>query len=404
MPGTRLLSYRDLREQVEQLGTEKTTEYLTELLEKKEIQPRDFSIRELAEAYMSREWVDNLHPKRGRFVGKRELLEADGSAVAFSDFSNITGQIFFNKVKDAYENEEFVFSKTVPGIQTDILDMELIPSITVPSDEFTVIPEGGEYPFVGVGEDFQHRAALQKRGDIIPVTKEAIFSDRTGKLLDHAGRLGDALGINKEKRICDMVLDENAGAIAATIGGHRYYWKNTSYATYQATTPWINLVTSNGLVTYLQVEQAWLRLVQITDPYTGEPIRIRPRHLVVQPTNYMTALRIKRTVNVQTHAGGYAVTGNLADMHAPSPLNEVMGDLQILQSQQLSARSARDTDWWLGDLTKAFAYYYAWDITPDEAPPNSREAFHRDVVFQHKVSEMGTAVTMDPRFIIESRA
>lgn len=403
MAGTRLLSYRDLREEIQHNGSTQTTEYLTELLNKREIRPEDFSIREVAEAYMGREWVDNLHPKRGRYYDRQALMEADGAAVSFADMSNVTGQIFFSKVKEAYENEEFVLSDIIPSIQSDILAMELIPSITVPSDEFTVVPEGGEYPNVGIGEDFQHRAAMQKYGSILPVTKECIFSDRTGLLLQNASKLGDALGVRKEKQLCDMLLDENAGAISATLGGHRYFWKNVSYSTY-VTTPWSNLVTSNGLVTYLQIEQAWLALVQITDPYTGEPIRIRPRHLVVQPTNLMTATRIKRTLNVQTHAGGYALTGNLADMHAPSPLNEVVGDLEIVHSQQLAARSARNTDWWLGDLTKAFAWYYAWDITEDEAPPNSREAFHRDIVFQKKVSMMSAAATMDPRYIVENRA
>jgi len=401
MPGRRLINYRELRSQVEHLGPRRTTKHLTESLEAKHLRPEDFSLRELAEAFMGREWVDNLHPKRGRFYG-RDVLEA-ADAVSYSHFGNITGQIFFSSIKENYEAPEFVFSKIIPTKPSEILDMEKIPGIGDMGDEFSVIGEADEYPNFGVVEDYIEIAAKEKRGGIVPVTKEAIFGDRTGKLLERCKKIGYFEGLNKEKRLIDAVIDENAGAKSAVLRGHRYHWKGVSYTTY-VTTPWNNIQTSNALVNWTDIENAWLRLVQMTDPYTGEPIMVTPKHLVVTPQNLMTAKRILKATNVQTHSGGYATTGNLVDTHAPSPIQEVVGNLEVVWSALLAARQSTDTDWQLGDLSKAIAYYSAWDLTTEDAPANSPAAFRRDIVFEHKVSEMGVAATVEPRALVESRA
>ena len=378
------------------------TQHLTEALRAKKIHPTDFSIRELAEAYMGREWVESLHPKHGM---ARPVLEADGAAVALSDFGNITGQIFFNTVKEAYDNEEFVFSKLVPTRPSTIIDsMEKIPGISGVGDEFSVIGEGGEYPNFGVSEDYQEISVKQKRGGLVPVTKEAVLGDRTGVLLDRAKSVGFYLGLNREKRIIDALIDENAGAKSAALGGHRYHWRGTTYATHQATTPWVNVVSSNALASWVSVESAWLKLAAIVDPFTQEPILIKPTHLVVTPQLEATAWRILHTTNVQTHFGGYATSGTLQDQHAPSPVAAVFGNLQIASSRLLAARAATDTDWWLSNPSKQCAYFSIWDVLTEEAPANNREMFHRDIVHIVKVSEMGCAATIEPRCTCESNA
>lgn len=406
MPGVRCIDYRELKSQVEKLGAPQTVRHLTEALETNKLAPRDFSIRELAESFMGPEWVQNLHPKSGRYVDPIEVREAAGDAVAYSHFSRITGQIFFTEVKQNFELEEATFSKIIPTVPSTILDREKIPGISDIGDEFTVIGENGEYPNFGVSEDYIEVAEKRKRGGIVNVTKEAIFGDKTGVLLDRCRGLGKYLGLNREKRLIDCVIDENAGAVSVTAGGHRYHWRGTSYATYQTTTPWDNVATSNGLVDESDLEQAWLTLIQITDPFTGEPVLQSPKHLVVTPQNLMAAHRAIRATEVRTHAGGYPVTGNPIETVSPPGLRGVPGlqNLQIVYSQLLAARAATDTDWWLGDLSRAFAYYSCWEIETEEQAANSEAAFRRDVVMAFKAREMGTAATKEPRVIVESRA
>ena len=405
MPGIRLLEGRDLRRGIELEGAEAFTKRLLGHLEKKELRPHDFSLRQLAEGYMGNEWVNNLRPKSGRWDGSAVLREADGSAVAYSQFSNITGQIFFNAVKDAYEYDsaDFPFSRVIPEKPTNILEMEKIPGISHVGDEFSVITEGADYPNFGVSEDYVEIAAKEKRGGVVDVTKEAVLGDRTGVLLDRCKGLGFWLKYNKEKRLVDMVIDENGGAVSAASGGHRYHWKGTSYATYQTTTPYDNVTASNALVDWTDIEAAWLTLVAITDPYTGEPLMQMPTHLFVTPTLAATAYYIMHSMEVAKHAGGYDAANTVYETRGPSPLQGIAaGNLQIVTSQLMAARAATDTTWYLGAPQKSFAYFSLWDVTPEEAPQGNEQQFRRDILHSFKVSEMGTAATLEPRFMNES--
>lgn len=345
---------------------------------------------------MGREWVQDLHPKSGT---RRALREASGDAVAFGQFSNITGQIVFSMIKEAYDSEEFVFSKAVPTKPTNLLDVEKIPGISGIGDEFQVVQEAAEYPMVGMSEDYIEVAAKKKRGAIVAVTKEAIFTDKTGVLLERAKALGYWLGLNREKRIIDCLIDENAGAASITAGGHRYHWKGTSYATYQASSPWVNIKTSNGLVDYTDVVEAWKLLANMTDPYTGEPILVTPTTLIVTPDNFHVARAIVSATEVRRNTN--LATGNAnVESLSPSPID----NYRILTSKLLKARAATDTDWWFGTPEKAIHYFSAWDLVTEEAPANSREAFYRDITFQFKASEMGAAAVMEPRLLVENQA
>jgi hypothetical protein len=399
MPGLRNVNGRELKRQAELLGTQKLTEHLTEALEQKKLRPDDFSIRELAEAYMGAEWVANLAPKSGRWYVSH-LLEAD--AVRYSDFSNITGQIVFSKILEGYADEAFVFTPLVPVVQTDIQDMEKIPGLSNVGDEQQVVGEGESYPYVGFSEDYIHVAAKRKRGMIVALTKEAIRGDKTGQLLDRARRLGFYNGLNLEKRVIDAIIDENAGAVSAALGGHRYFWKDTSYASYQTSTPWDNVTTSNGLVDWTDVENALLTLRAITDPYTGEPIVLDARDILVTPQNEMTALRIVNATETRTHAGGYATSGNLHEFSAGNPLNGK--GFRVYSSQLLAARAATDTDWWLGDVKRAVNRFVNWEREVEEVGVNHPAAFERDILMQVKVSVKDVVSVVEPRALNESQA
>lgn len=381
---------------VQAKGATETTRHLLEALENKDLKPRDFSVRELAEAYLGREWVDSLDPKAGRFVN---LMEASGDAVSYSQFSNITGQIFFTEVKDAYENEEFVFSALIETKPSNILDSEKIPGLSGIGDELETVTEGGEYPVVGFSEDYIEVAAKKKRGAIVPLTKEMIRGDKTGLVLDRAKGLGFFLGLNKEKRLIDALIDENAGAASITAGGHRYHWRGTSYATYQSTSPWVNIKTSNALVDWTDIDAAWLLLANMTDPFTGEPIMVMPDTIIVTPDKFHTAKRIVSATEVRNDTNMNTNTANTVSI-SPSPIDTY----KVVTSRLLKARAATDSDWWFGAPSKAVRYYSIWDLTPEEAPSNSPLAFQRDIVFQYKVSEMGAAAVIEPRVMIENQA
>ena len=60
----------------------------------------------------------------------------------------------------------------------------------------------------------------------MPVTKEAIFFDRTHLVLSRAAEVREVLGLNKEKRLIDLVIGAK----------NNYKWKGTTFNTYQTST------------------------------------------------------------------------------------------------------------------------------------------------------------------------
>lgn len=383
------INLRNLHQLVEHKGREATANHLIECLQNKTLRPEDFSVRDLAETLVEdgREWVHAMRPGKG---GSYHLLEA--GAVTTNYFSRTMGQLVYTKILEAYESEAFVFSALVDSWQSDVPTREKIPGVSRIGDEAEVVDEGQPYPYFGVSEDYIEIAEKKKRGGIVPVTKETILFDRTGLILKHAGQVGEFLGLNREKRVIDAIIDENAGAVSAAAGGHRYHWKGTSYATYQSSSPWDNVTGSNTLVDYTDIENALLTLRAITDPYTGEPINVMPTHLFVTPQLEYTARRILNATEIRS---GDITTGTGVQTITANPINT---PLTLVTSQLFATRLATDTTWFVCNPKKAWAYVYNWDLTPEQAAADHPDAFNRDIVTQFKASVRDCVATLDPRY------
>lgn len=396
------LTYRELSRMVadKSRGERGTAQLLVEGLKRGDIKPRDFRLRHLFEALVpgGREIILDGTTGSGFSEETRELLEA--GAVTSSQFSRITGQIVYNQTLEAYQDEEYVFTKLIPEIQTPgNLDMEKVAGIGGVGDEAQVVPENMNYEPVGPVEDYIHLPPVKKRGFKVPLTWEAVFSDRTGQLLQRAAEAGKYLGYNKEVRIIDCIVDENAGAVSAANGGHRYFWRDTSYATYQTATPYDNVTTSNALVDWTDIEAAELTLSRITDPNTGLPILIQPTHLIVTKQLEYTARYVVTSGSLAINAGGYATSGLPTRYELPN----FVPKYTIVTSRILETRMATDTDWYLCS-PKAWAYRVTIPLETIQAPDNHPDNFDRDVVNQWKCREMGAACTINPRLVNESRA
>ena len=362
--------------------------HLSEALAAKELRPEDFSVRELAEAFMGIEWVRNLDPRRNTVV-----LEA-GDGVDSTAFSNITGQLVFSKIMDAYANPAFWASGVVQTIPTR-LNGEKIPGIGRIKDETPTVQEGMPYENFGFSEDYIETPATTKRGFIVPVTKEAIFFDRTGLILNRAAEVGEVLGLNKEKRLLDVIL----GVTAA------YKWKGTSYSTY-VDTPWDNALT-DVLTDWTDIDAAEQLFTAMTDPNTGEPILINQAAmtLVVMPDLRHAARRILNATQLMYGIPSSASVQTITQ--APNSISPyALQDNTALAKARLVASGVAASDaakyWFLGDFRKAFAYMENWPITVTQAPSNSEAEFTQDIVARFKVSERGVAAVMDPRFVVRS--
>lgn len=400
MPGTRLVNRRDLARQYE-LERDRCVRHITESLEAGDLKPRDFSIAEIFEATLGRETMETLRTKGGRTTALSHIVEAD--SVRYADFSSITGQILFTEMKEAYESPEFVFTKLIDSEKSEFQEMEKIPGMSRIGDESEVVAEGENYPRVGPSEDYIHYPFKKKRGEVCEVTKEAVLGDRTGMLLQRCKDLGWGMGLNLEKRVIDALIDENGGAVSAELGGHRYHWRNTTYGSYQTASPWINVATSNGLTTDVNLRAAWQLLMDMRDPYTGEPILLTPDTLICCTDNLWVAKSILRTVETRHDTNQSAGTASRV-MLFPNPVSDNIPNLKVVTSQYLDDRAALDTDWWLGSPKKMVKRIYIWDLDQEEAPTNHYDMFQRDILHETKTSVMDCIATIEPRAMTENRA
>lgn len=352
----------------------------------------DFSIRKLFLATVPNgneileSWdPENTSPISLNQADSMSLMES--GATLSSAFSNITGQIVYNEVMQAYQDEAYVFTPLVRTVPTQF-NGEKIPGITRLGDKFESIAENDPYPLASVKEDWIETPQTVKRGEIVPVSKEAVFFDRTGLILERCSELGHFYAGNKEKRIIDAIIDEN-------VTTHRYKWQGTVYATFQTATPWINVKTSNGLVNWTNIDAAELVGSQLIDPHTGEPILINFKDLIVTRQLKNTARQIINAVEVRKGDGA----SNTAVTIGASPLET---NYTVRSSALLASRLNTDTDWFIGDIGKAVRYMENWPMTITEAPPNSEREFTHDIVRQWKVSERGAAVVVEPRALLKS--
>ncbi len=341
------------------------------------IAARDFSLRDLAaHTIFSR----NGDPVGHSFVEEyfdpqnQTLQEAMG-AVDASAFAGITGQLLIERVLAAFTAEEFVVSKLIPTLPTR-LNGERIPGVALPRDpgeDFVVAEEMDELHYVGFTEEYVQTPATVKRQLGIAVTKEAIFFDRTGLVLDRASYVGTILGLRKEKNLILTLIGANNTFQEKRTGDSAA----VSLPTYMAADDngrWVNHIDGNPLNDWTNINAAEQQFSQMLDPNTGEPIVLPGRRVLIAPqvqalslNQLMQAQAVWRFSQGGTNPGaapavGWANTGKNPLMD----LDIVMATSRQLMRQIMLTLDSSEADaagyWWYGDPA-AFAYMENWPIT-----------------------------------------
>jgi hypothetical protein len=383
-----VIKTRELKRRYELDGPRQTVAHLSEALRQKHVRAEDFSIRDLAEGLVpdGHEWVRLMDPRAG---GNVRLMEA-GEGVDATAFLNVASQVIYSKIMDAYTQEAFVVSKLVDTIPTR-LDGEKIPGVGRLAAGDAPVHPGMPYPSVGFGEDYIETPSTTKRGYIVPVTKEAILFDRTYLVLSRAAEVGELLGLNKEKRLVDLV-------IGAT---NNYKWLGTAYDTYQASAPWVNVKATNELVDWTNVDAAEQLFADMLDPNTGEPVMLSANTVLVMPAYRHAAHRVFNALEVQFNPSDSSTTTLAAN---PLSNYQVVDSRLAYRRVIASGTSADDAKkwWFLGDFKKAFAYMENWPITVTQSAAGSEADFNQDIVVRFKASERGAAAVLNPRFVVKN--
>src|SRR5690606_22336173 len=147
-----------------------------------------------------------------------------------------------------------------------------------------------------------------------------------------AAEVGEVLGLNKEKRLVDMVIGVT----------NNYKSNGTSHDTYQTASPWTNVAESNPLDDWTNVDAAEPLFADILDPNTREPVLLSAPTVLVMPASRHAAHRVFNAAEIQYAAGGTTTV-------ASNPL----GNYRVVESRLAyrrfvaSGETADDaTKWW----------------------------------------------------------
>jgi len=324
----------------------------------------DFSVRHMFEALVEDgAQVVNLHFNNQN--GGFRMMEAD--SVNTSLFANIMGQWLYNAVLRAYMMPELIGDRLVRKIQS-VERTERIPGVKAIGDQVEIIDEGKPYPRAVTSERWIETPPTIKRGLMVDITKETVFFDKTGLIMNECAGIGKYIAINRERRILDVVLG------IATV-----YRRNGSAAI--ATYGSDNTKTSNALVDWTSVDASEQKFAAMVDPDTGEPIVVTPKQVIVPPALKNTGKRVKNATmtGVTTSSRETRVDGN-----------SVENDFELLCNQYVKERTSSDTSWFHGDFQEGFVYMENWPLTV-ESESNGAMMFDRDIVQRYKASERGAA-------------
>jgi hypothetical protein len=326
------------------------------------------------------------------------LLEAP-AAVTSTVLPQITRQLIFSEVRRQYDLEANVFTPLVPVIPSEIKGSEVVPSITkIDPDDMGDVQEAQPYPRVGVSEEYFTLPGKSKKGGVIELTREAIFFDRTGMLVDQAREVGGALGGARENAIIDTF-----------IGYTNNYSRNGSATdTYLTSGAYINKATGLPLTDWNDVDTALQLFADILDPNTSEPLagNMRPKHLVVMPANLMKAQRLLESTQIAEHENASAGT-RTTETFSPNPLRALA--LQLVSSIRLYRRvllrleseaAKAKAGWFLGTIENLLAWYECWALSLAQQGGDSDDSFDRDIEAKYKASYYGVCAVREPRSML----
>ncbi|MEO1497506.1 MAG: hypothetical protein AAFV43_10180 [Planctomycetota bacterium] len=380
------MNYRELKRRCDLDGRDKTVSHLSEALTNGDLSAEDFSIRELAEALIpdGSAWVRSLDPRDGT----TSVTEAS-DGIDPTAFQQIAGQLIHTRILESYQSEAFVASRLVSTIPTR-LDGEKIPGVTSIADQIDEVGPGMPYPSLGFEEDYVETPSTANHGFIVPVTREAIFFDRTNLILARAAEVGEVLGLNKEKRLLDVILGVT----------NPYVQGGVALNTYLTSGPWVNYLGGNEIVDWTNIDRVEQLFNEMLDPATGEPVLLQATSVLISPSQRHAANRVLNATEIN-----YAPTGSSTSTLAANPLRDYAVYESRLMYRRLLASGMNATNakdlWLMGDFKKAFAYMENWPITVTQAPLGSEADFTNDIVMRFKASERGAAAVLNPRYVVQ---
>lgn len=353
-------------------------------------EPQASSLRDLAEGIVGQDFVESMNPvpHDDAFEG----LEAGEGAVNPGNFPNtslyysaITGMLEA-QVLMAYDKPEYIADRVAPAQQTSLRSNKLV-GIGRLGDQAKIINPGEDHPLLNMTERWVTTPDTVKRGSGIAVTKEAIFFDYTGQILERASTVGDELALNKEKRVLRMLCGLD----------NPYNYNGTSYNTYLTSGNWINTQSSLPLTDWTALEAARLLFSRMTDQETSERITIRPDTLIVSDGRETAAEQVLNAtqLEIRTQSAAQNRWNNNQERGRYTLISSPILE-QVLVDSGVSASNALEY-WFLMNAGKAFVYMQNWAVQRQTVTADSWTMASKGLVFAVFCNEMGACAVREPR-------
>ena len=214
-----------------------------------------------------------------------------------------------------------------------------------------------------------------KYGGLLSLTKEDIFFDRTGQLIDRAREIGMEAARFQDQLIMEGVIDKNATVYTPSTGVTALYASGNS-----------NLNTGAGSVLgSAGFEASYIKLLKKTDEQSKKIwVLSDVMQVMVPPDLWPTADKLLRNE--------YEVAGTAMSTTANFARGKFMPIVNPYQTVT--------TRWHMGNFKKQFRWEEVWPLeTYSRVGQDSEDGFKRDVIQSYKCSLFGGVGADDFKYV-----
>jgi hypothetical protein len=360
------------------------------------IRPEELPPLTILEGLCGRSFTRALRNK-GTRAAMQELQEAGpGGGQVTTGFyrvitaMNILGLNLQTKFWEGYMDIPSVGDMFVEAVPDETTQLHNVVGFSGGGEEAPTVEEGMEYPSVGLNKRWITVPKKPKYGEKISLTREAVLDDPTGGgVYKAAADIGRDVKYRRERDIGRIVW----GIV------NNYTYKNNSFNTYLSSGPYINVVATNELLDWTDIDASRQVLESNTDPETGREVLFEADFLGVMPGKLATAQNIVRATSIESRT--QSSTEIRLGMNPYPSYNVASSRIHYNLLVASGVTSAEATKWWIhGAPKKAFKEFVAWDLETLDDDMASAQMFVSDILHVWRCSRCAVPVVVEPRAVV----
>jgi|GEM_PF-496452 hypothetical protein len=396
--------------------------------------PEEFDLSELGAAMVGPEFKSFFDPSNpGSLSGvasyrllaesqfgedPRALLEATGVGVDVSSFADInawtgvTGGLIERKILEAFQSPKFIADELMPPEPTRVAEGQKVIGASRLGDQAEERQPGEPHRRTQFGERYVTLAKTRENALAVDVTKEAVFFDLTGQIMERAASVGEWIAYRKELDVIDAFI----GVTTQSGGKYQFVYKGVAANTYATsrTNGYLNQ-QSNVLNDWQALQNSWLLFVRMQDPETSTRILTAPDAIVVNPGNLATAELILGATETERRTAGAATQSTAATLQIArtpgSPFAKrvtklIWSPLIEQRCTDASGLNLSQTDatnlWFHFEYGRPFRYMQNWPLNVMQAPSTNYDMIDRGLVASYFANERGMPSVWSPWHIVKN--